>query len=125
MDLRFIVPKSEIVNAERDHFLTEKMGACWHEYDPDVTVKNMKLTGYVCKKCGNFFFTNNDFSSLEDFMKLHDWANGQAALSPIVSQFETEYFTDEETGSQSRKRFADILYALLSMTKRTKKNAQR
>jgi hypothetical protein len=125
MDLRFIVPKTNILNPERDHFLTEKIGDCWHEYDPDAAVKNMQLSGFVCKKCGNFFFTNNDFSSLEDFMKLLNWANEQTALSAIVAQFETNYFMDEEMGPQSRKRFADVLYALLSMTKRKKRNARR
>jgi len=55
---------------------------------------------------------------MEDFMKLLNWANDQGTLSPVVSQFEMQYFIDEETGPQSRKRFADVLYGLLSTVKR-------
>ena len=62
---------------------------------------------------------------MEDFMKLLNWANDQGALSPVVSQFETKYFIDEETGRQSRKRFADVLYGLLATVKRKKSYAQR
>ena len=40
---------------------------------------------------------------MEDFMKLLDWANDQGALSPVVSQFETKYFMDEETGPSQEK----------------------
>ncbi len=60
---------------------------------------------------------------MEDFMKLHAWAADQQSLSPVVSQFETRYFTDDEVGFQSRKRFADVLYALLSTIKRRRKHA--
>jgi hypothetical protein len=125
MNLRFIFPKADRLNGERDHFLTETMGNCWHEYDPDTPAKNMCFTGYTCKKCGDFFFTNNDFSTMEDFMKLLSWANDQGSLSPVVSQFETKYFMDDETGPQSRKRFADVLYGLLSTVKRRRSYAQR
>jgi len=62
---------------------------------------------------------------MEDFMKLLNWANDQGALSPVVSQFETKYFMDEEIGLQSRKRFADVLYGLLATVKRKNSYAQR
>jgi hypothetical protein len=125
MNIRFILANGERLNGERDHFLTERMGNCWHDYDPDKPVKIMWFTGYRCQKCGEFFFTNNNFSTMEDFMKLLDWANDQGALSPVVSQFETKYFIDEETGPYSRKRFADVLYGLLAPIKRKGKDAQR
>jgi hypothetical protein len=124
MNIRFILPNAEKLNGERDHFLTETMGSCWHDYDPNKPVKIMRFTGYRCKKCGEFFFTNNDFSTMEDFMKLLAWANDQGALSPVVSQFETRYFIDEETGPNTRKRFADVLYGLLSPIKRKRSYAQ-
>jgi hypothetical protein len=123
MDLRFIVPREDRTHTERDHFLTEKMGDCWHEYDLNGPSKTLWFTGHTCKKCGTFFFTNNNFSTMEDFMKLHAWAADQQSLSPVVSQFETRYFTDDEVGFQSRKRFADVLYALLSTIKRRRKHA--
>ena len=125
MNLRFILPNAGKLNGKRDHFLTETMGACWHEYDPNKPVRIMRFTGYRCEKCGEFFFTNNDFSTMEDFIKLLDWANDQGALSPFVSQFETKYFIDEETGPDSRKRFADVLYGILAPVKRKGKDAQR
>jgi hypothetical protein len=125
MNLRFILPNADRLNGERDHFLTETMGSCWHKYDADKPVRILWFTGYICKKCGNFFFTNNDFTTMEDFMKLLDWANDQGALSPVVSQFETKYFMDEEIGPQSRKRFADVLYGLLATVKRKRSYDQR
>ena len=125
MNLRFTLAKADKSNEERDHFLTETMGGCWHQYDPNKPVIILRFTGYRCKKCGEFFFTNNDFSTMEDFMKLLDWANDQGALSPVVSQFETKYLMDEETGPDSRKRFADVLYGLLAPVKRKGKDAQR
>jgi hypothetical protein len=125
MNIRFILPNTDKMNGERDHFLTDTMGACWHEYDPHKPVRFLRFTGYQCKKCGNFFFANNDFSTMEDFMKLLNWANEQGALSPVVSQFETKYFMDEEIGPQSRKRFADVLYGLLATVKRKNSYAQR
>ena len=125
MNLRFILPKADGSSGERDHFLTEKMGSCWHECDADLPAKNLSFTGYTCKKCGNFFFTNNDFSTEEDFMKLFNWANDQGQLSPVVSQFEAQHLMNEETGGQSRKKFADVLYALLSMVKKKGRDAQR
>jgi hypothetical protein len=124
MQLKFTVPKSTR-NEERDRFLTEVMGACWHDYDPDTPVKVLWYKGYICKKCGDFVFTNNDFSTLEDFMKLLNWACDQDTLGAIVSQFEPRYFIKEETGYQARKQFANVLYGLLSMARRKKGNAER
>jgi len=124
MQLKFIVPKIA-PNQERDRFLTETMGECWHEYDPDSPVMALWFKGYTCKKCGEFLFGNNDFSTLEDFMKLLNWAGNQEALSSIVSQFEPRYFVKEETGFRARKRFADVLYGLLSTARRKKGNAER
>ncbi len=124
MNINFIFPREDVNHIERDHFLTERMGLCWHEYDLDKSSVQLSVKGHVCTKCGDFFFNNNDFSSEEDFMKLLQWATDQDALSPVVSQFESGLFTDRQTGQMSRKRFADILYALLSMKRRKKKNVR-
>jgi len=56
---------------ERDRFLTEAMGACWHEYDPEKPLMTYSLIAYVCEKCKNFILGSNDFSMEEDFAK-HD-----------------------------------------------------
>ena len=126
MQLRFIVPKANKRSRERDRFLTKAMGACWHEYDPDKPVRNASFIGYVCKKCNDFLFTNNDFSTLEDFIKLLNWAHGQETLSEFVSQFAPKDFVNEKKGPQTRKKFADALYSLLSSSKRRqKKHVQR
>ncbi len=72
MDIKLISQKIDTSSKERDHFHTEGIGNCWHEYDPDVLISNMKLTGYACKKCGTFISTDNDFTTMDDFMKLFD-----------------------------------------------------
>ena len=100
------------------------MGYCWHECEPEAVSKQLSFKGRTCRKCGDFFFTNNDFSTEEDFMKLLTWANDQDSLSPVVSQFESGYFMDRGTGQMSLKRFADILYALLSMKRRKRRNVR-
>lgn len=78
---------------ERDKFLTEVMGECWHEWD-GVTTKPYHdgATIYYCK-CGDriiynphesftkdvnkHFIIANDFSTWEDFGKLWGWCEKQ------------------------------------------------
>ncbi len=60
------------MNKERDKFLTEAMGECWH-----------KFSGLYCIKCHAYedFDTEtkrNDFSTWEGFGKLWEWSKSQS-----------------------------------------------
>ena len=125
MRIRFVIQTGGKVNEERDLFLTEAMGTCRHEYDSDKPVMIHSLTGYMCTKCGNFILSANDFSTVEDFMKLYDWAKDQETLKEFVTQFETKDLMKDEKGLGVRKRFADGLYGLLSKAGRQKEHARR
>ena len=48
------------MNEERDRFLTEAMGWCWHDYDPDTYVNTYSLEAHVCNKCKGFILGNNE-----------------------------------------------------------------
>lgn len=69
--------------SERDKFLTEAMGECWHEwengYDPQSTAFSQRA--YRCAKCkrrGNghvhLDYLHDDFSTWEGKGKLWNWA---------------------------------------------------
>lgn len=63
------------MTVERDKFLTEAMGECWHEVlRPMDTIPH-------CKKCGIRLFLdtqdNSDFSTWPGFGKLWEWAMQQ------------------------------------------------
>jgi hypothetical protein len=63
------------MNTERDKFLTEAMGECWHEW-------HYRVYGYyqaICRKCGREVKEafDNDFSTWTGFGKLWEWAQKQ------------------------------------------------
>ena len=63
---------------ERDKFLTEAMGVCWHRipgYAATLSSRNI----FICTTCGSSISreSNNNFSSWEGFGKLWEWANSQ------------------------------------------------
>lgn len=97
------------MNEERDRFLTETMGACWHEYDLEKPLMTYSLIAYVCEKCKGFILGNNDFSKAEDFAKLWKWAGKQDFLADPVARL-SKGLND---GSTTRDRAADELYELL------------
>ena len=94
---------------ERDRFLTEAMGACWHAYDLEKPMMTYSLIGYVCERCNNFILANNDFSTAEDFAKLWKWTAAQEFLGDFTAR-SGSLLAD---GSMSRDEVADALYALL------------
>lgn len=71
---------------ERDRFLTESMGECWHEYDLGAPVLTCKGGGFVCRKCREFLVSNNDFSTEEDFERLWGWAHSRADLRSLLDR---------------------------------------
>ncbi len=95
---------------ERNRFLTELMGHCWHDYDIDKPINTYSLEAFICKKCKGFILGNNDFSQEEDFMRLFNWAKGQEKLKKITEEYNEEDFKDPERGKTYRERFANSIY---------------
>jgi len=66
------------MNTEREKFLTEAMGECWHSFEGSIT-------GRECVKCGAEFWANeietankkHNFSTWEGFVKLITWIRQQ------------------------------------------------
>jgi hypothetical protein len=100
------------MNEERDKFLTETMGACWHRFDVEKPTMTYSLLAYVCEKCGLFILGNNDFSNDEDFPKLWAWARDRSFLDSLVKAYAG---SDGKGPSESAMRdaFADEVYAVL------------
>lgn len=101
------------MNAERDRFLTEAMGMCWHDFDPDNHINTYSLEAYICTKCKGFILGNNDFSGEEDFSRLLSWVKGQKQFQEFLAHFKELDFKDPGKGLSSRDRFADELYLSL------------
>ncbi len=101
------------MNQERDKYLTEAMGACWHRYDIDKFINTYSLEAYICETCKAFILGNNDFAEAEDFAKLWKWAGQQERLRPITSAYSEEDLFNKDSGRVLRERFADELSAFL------------
>jgi hypothetical protein len=97
------------LNEERDRFLTEAMGACWHEFDPEKPLMTYSLIAYVCEKCKGFILGSNDFSMEEDFAKLWEWALEQDFLADTVARLSKGL----DDGSVNKDGAADELYEVL------------
>ncbi|HOV89579.1 MAG TPA: hypothetical protein PKW07_02585 [Syntrophorhabdaceae bacterium] len=95
---------------ERNRFLTELMGQCWHDYDIDKPINTYSLEAFICKKCKGFILGNNDFSQEEDFMRLFNWAKDQEKLKKITEEYNEGDFRDPERGKLYRERFANSIY---------------
>jgi hypothetical protein len=122
MKISFVVPTGDIVNEERDRFLTHAMAGCWHEDGGGKPVTVFTLEGHICSKCGMFFTARNDFSTLEDFLRLYDWARNDTSLTDFVATFRARDLVNEKRGPGTRKRFADDLYRILSARGRETQN---
>lgn len=94
---------------ERDRFLTEAMGECWHQYDPEKPLMTYSLIAYVCEKCKNFILGNYDYSTAEDFTRLWKWAGEQDYLADTVAELSKGL----NEGSVSKDGAADALYEFL------------
>lgn len=88
------------MNTERDKFLTEAMGECWHD-----------CYNYLCIHCEKMFpDSNNNFSTWEGFGKLWKWSKKQewfwrGVMRRIDHQVREE-FVNPDT-------FADVIYNYL------------
>lgn len=119
--------------SDRDKFLTEKMGLCWHDWfykgthppyrDPEFKPDK------ICSNCGIDFYKqlslginecNFDFSTPEGFFKLWNWAAeqdwwqhfiervtvGHFKVRDIISIINPTVFADEVWGYLSTKRIS-------------------
>jgi hypothetical protein len=97
---------------ERDKFLAEAMGECWHEDISDENFNCMKCGGMWTPEFGSFFF-----STWEGFGKLWSWAKEQkwwdkfedlifyGKADPCGGWFDTSLIHPD--------RFADAVYQFL------------
>ncbi len=108
-----IVEEEAGMNEERDIFITEAMGLCWHDFDPDDHINTYSLEAYVCTKCKGFILGNNDFSVEEDFSRLLNWVKGQKHFRDFLARFNELDFKGSGKGQSSRDTFADELYLFL------------
>jgi hypothetical protein len=102
---------------ERDKFLTEYLGECWHEiYRP------LDLSKPLCKKCGTQLYLdlrdNNNFSTWEGFGKLWEWCQKQEWWIP--RDIWAGYTAYKDHGRYKigdafihPDRFADVIYRFL------------
>lgn len=100
------------MNEHRDRFLTEYMGFCWHDYDPDKNLNTYSLEAYVCNKCKGFILGNNDFSVEEDFLRLLGWVKKQDNLQQFLASYNENDLLGSDKGN-ARDGFADRLCATL------------
>ena len=111
------------MNTERDKFLTEAMGECWHD------VMDATLDGYPvlqCSKCKVYvgdmseveYINRTNFSSWEGFGKLWEWSQKQEWWGYFVhKQYckKGKQLTVDELLQNliNPDRFADAIYAYL------------
>ena len=102
---------------ERDRFLTESMGECWHEYDLNAPVLTCKGGGFVCRKCREFLVSNNDFSTEEDFERLLRWAHTRADLRSLAASLSSDLPGRKPVSREERTRLAGALHEFLMQRK--------
>jgi hypothetical protein len=98
--------------SERDKFLTEQMGECWH----DLFRHCSKCAAY-CRKCQKEIYEEqNNFSTWEGFGKLWEWAQKQEWWREFHNQFlSTPWKVSKlmNTDLVHPDRFADAVYEYL------------
>ncbi len=109
------------MNTERDKFLTEAMGDCWHEAKYLYQATPYDTPDYECrcgKRCSEKSFKNNNFSTWEGFGKLWEWAQKQewwiylGFIGNYTEQFTASEFTHKDC-IINPDRFADAVYNYL------------
>lgn len=128
------------MNTERDKFLTEAMGLCWHDIINHVSGFMEVRVAYFCKKCkiqGRDVY-NLDFSTWSSFGILWEWSikqNWWEKLSCALhlrfydESKEISYVSIENNGYDSRiseqyinpDLFADKIYEFLKFVEESKK----
>ena len=71
-------------NKDRDKFLTEAMGECWHDKLGRPIIPNQDWIS--CSKCHTKYPTYNNFSTWEGFGKLWTWSLTQVWWQSFCKQ---------------------------------------
>ena len=125
------------MNTERDKFLTEAMGGCWHDFVKDEGTESWDeqtandTCSFRCTKCemyeadvqfdeypkdnprGWMFYDYNNFSTWEGFGKLWVWASSQVGLLRMITNKLDKNDSYRWTHWVHPDRFADTVYAYL------------
>jgi len=101
------------MNEERDKFITEAMGGCWHIYDENKPLMTYSLYAYVCEVCKGFILGNNNFSCCEDFTKLLTWVRDRQNLKGFVEKYDDTALMEPKENNTYRDKFLDDLYRYL------------
>lgn len=94
-------------NIERDKFLTEALGLCWHKY---------KGYGYYCLKCQNYKLGQGqdyDFSDWSGFGILWEWAQKQEWWVDFLHDELHPYWEDQVKRLVDPTYFASAVYSFL------------
>lgn len=112
------------MNTDRDRFLTEAMGKCWHELDEKPDPLGYALVP-ACKKCERWYPQNSDFSTWPGFGVLKEWAEKQNWWRDFITHIcevwpndqwsYNSYWKFEEINKPDR--FANALYEFLKEAK--------
>lgn len=91
---------------ERDRYLTEQMGECWHEFGDE---------GCYCTKCSSYKVRpkNTDYASWNGFGKLWEWAQNQTWLCNFIFTVPGSVHDTFLEHIKSPDRFANAVYSYL------------
>jgi hypothetical protein len=100
------------MNTERDKFLTEAMGGCWHDFSK---LQNMGFTAYlICDKCGATEINETtNFSTWGGFGKLWEWSQKQEWWTMFCFKMKDQIDWDIDDFLNHHinpDRFADAVY---------------
>jgi len=101
---------------ERDKFLTEAIGECWHWADENILDSTRKwIICHTCNDCGKAWTCRNDFSTWEGFGKLWEWTQQQSWKDDLLVKIlcESQNWVKELIHPD---RFADAVYNYLKGT---------
>lgn len=105
------------MSKERDKYLTEAMGLCYHDIKLKSDYPRDTLISY-CSICGEEYVGNIDFSTWEGFGKLWEWAKEQKwwdefRRSLAIGFDQIIYFVADLEPHIHPDRFADAVYNFL------------
>lgn len=105
-------------NEERDKFLTEAIGECWHHEGETVADAKHYVDFYICSKCHKTWKYRVDFSTWKGLGKLWPWAQKQEWWKTFI--YEGYTHPSKNVGSEVQMtifidpdRFANAVYEFL------------
>ena len=102
------------MTTERDRFLTEAMGECWHEEDDAFPNRYVCIH---CKRSWPFGIPINNFPAWTGFGKLWEWAKEQDWWERFTNYNFVAFYSHDSRGIDLQlihpDRFADAVYTFL------------